>query len=267
MLSFVKYGEYIDSISIKWYVFYENTKRRLHKWHYKCILINSDLFFYSDNSSILFCLRKIPYINTLIFISFDNITLSSLSYIYIYIYVAIYFPFISIKTIPPQLLYIRFLASSFRSKRSAKELPPSRRRPIWRHRTKCVKDWPIHAPTILWTSSSLPTIRWVAAWRNAAVPFFNVFHRVSPSINLGSPEICRFPTRPTGDSFYPRPHVFSRKAPLYFGFWKSYVIDARTFRRWRERSWDLVLGRRWIFLTLLYIITNCYVIRVILNKF
>lgn len=46
---------YIDSISIKWYVFYENTKRRLHKWHYKCILINSDLFFYSDNSSILFC--------------------------------------------------------------------------------------------------------------------------------------------------------------------------------------------------------------------
>lgn len=85
MLSFVKYGEYVDSISIKWYVFYENTKRRLRKWHYKCILINSDLFFYSDNSSILFCLRKIPYINTLIFISFDNITLSSLSYIYIHI--------------------------------------------------------------------------------------------------------------------------------------------------------------------------------------
>lgn len=28
-------AEYVDSISIKRYVFYENTKRRLRKWHYK----------------------------------------------------------------------------------------------------------------------------------------------------------------------------------------------------------------------------------------
>lgn len=166
----------------------------------------------------------------LIFISLDNI-LFSLSYI-LYIYMCVcmrvlryifHLPFV-IKTIPPLLL--RFLASSFRSKRSGKELPPSRRRPIWRHRTKCVKDW-ADPPPLLWTSSSLPTgsIRWISAWRNAAVPFLDVFHRVSPSINLDSQEICRFPTRPAGDSFYPRSHVCSRKAPLYFRFWKSCVVE------------------------------------------
>ena len=95
-------------------------------------------------------------------------------------------------------------------------------------------DRSYHAPTIRRTSSLPPVRSRILAQKNVFPPFWAYSIELSLSLSLflsrsrDSPEICRFPTRPSGDSFYPWPHVCPRKAPLYFGFRKSYVIDAQT---------------------------------------